>query len=430
MIRVVHVVDSLAETGGAERRLVEEVVAMSHRFADQRVVRLFERDELQDRLERAGIPVTALGLSGRRAGRTWPWAAARLHATLRRWRPDVVHTTLFTANLVGQLAARPLRIPVVSSFNRTGEIGLQRALQPGMAGWRGRTMHAIARRAARSDGVRFRAVSAYARDSNCELFRVPPSRVTVVPRGIDVEPPSPAVDRSAFGLRAGRAALRQRRPDGAGEGAASARRIVRRRAGRPARRRAGRRRRGRLRRTAQCGRPSPVTVSTAPCTSSAGARTRSALIAAADVFVFSSLSEGSPSAVLEAMALGTPVVAFDIAPVVELTGGYARLVPAGSTSELGKAMVAAYTAADREATARSATSLGGAVHPRRRRRPARRSARAAGRSAVRNGERPVSSGASLGRGVAVVSIDTELAWGEAHRRDGGARRATTAPNGR
>ena len=60
VIRIVHVVDSLAETGGAERRLVEEVVAMSDRFADQRVVRLFERDELQDRLERAGIPVTAL----------------------------------------------------------------------------------------------------------------------------------------------------------------------------------------------------------------------------------------------------------------------------------------------------------------------------------------------------------------------------------
>ena len=274
MTSVVHVVDSLAETGGAERRLVEEVVAMRHRFDDQRVVRLFERDELQGRLERAGIPVSALGLSGRRAGRTWPWAAARLHADLRRWRPDVVHTTLFTANLVGQLAARPLRIPVVSSFNRTGEIGLQRALQPGMAGWRGRTMHAIARRAAQSDRVRFRAVSAYARDSNCELFRVLPARVTVVPRGIDVEPQSLAVDRSAFGLRAGVplfvnvarmvpekaqhllveafADVRTALPDAelAVAGAAGSAEPTR------------------------AGRDRPVMVSTVPCTCSAGARTR------------------------------------------------------------------------------------------------------------------------------------------------------------
>ena len=68
-------------------------------------------------------------------GRWRPW---RLRRELRRWRPDVVHTTLFSANLVGQLAAGPLRIPVVSSFNRTGDIALQRALQPGVAGWKGR----------------------------------------------------------------------------------------------------------------------------------------------------------------------------------------------------------------------------------------------------------------------------------------------------
>ena len=79
-----------------------------------------------------------------------------------------------------------------------------------------------------------------------------------------------------------------------------------------------------------------------------------AVVAAADVFVFSSLSEGSPTAVLEAMALGTPVVAFDIAPVAELTGGHARLVPAGSTNDLARAMVAAYTAPDRDASVRSA----------------------------------------------------------------------------
>ena len=62
------------------------------------------------------------------------------------------------------------------------------------------------------------------------------------------------------------------------------------------------------------------------------------------MFVFSSLSEGSPSAVLEAMAIGTPVVAFAIAPVVELTGGHARLVPPGASDLLAGEMVAAHTA--------------------------------------------------------------------------------------
>ena len=42
-VRVVHVIDSLAGSGGAENRLVDEVVALTPRF-DQSVVRLFERD--------------------------------------------------------------------------------------------------------------------------------------------------------------------------------------------------------------------------------------------------------------------------------------------------------------------------------------------------------------------------------------------------
>ena len=109
-MRVMHVVDSLAASGGAEQRLVEEVEAIADRF-DQRVVRLYARDELQPRLERAGIPVVNLGMTGRHAGRTWPWAVLRLRRELRDWRPDVIHTTLFSANLTGQLAARTLGIP-------------------------------------------------------------------------------------------------------------------------------------------------------------------------------------------------------------------------------------------------------------------------------------------------------------------------------
>ena len=59
-IRVAHVVDSLAGSGGAENRLVEEIVAIGDRF-DHLVVRLFERDFLQGRLEAAGVPVVGLG---------------------------------------------------------------------------------------------------------------------------------------------------------------------------------------------------------------------------------------------------------------------------------------------------------------------------------------------------------------------------------
>jgi glycosyltransferase involved in cell wall biosynthesis len=353
-LRVLHVVDSLANSGGAELRLVDEAVALADRF-DQRVVCLFERDDLSERLEAAGIEVDRLGLRGARAGRTWPWAAVRVHAALRKWPPDVVHTALFTGNLVGQLAALPRRLPVVSSFNRTGDLGLQRELQPGVGTWKGRTMQSIARGVARSDAVRFRAVSAHARDSNCALFGVAPARVTVIPRGIASALSAPRLSRTAFGLEDRRplfvnvarlvpekaqhllieafASVRATLPDAqlAIAGAfGSADEVVRRA-------------------IARHGLDGSVRLL------GWRADVRS-LIATADVFVFSSLSEGSPSAVLEAMALGTPVVAFAIPPVVELTDGgrHATLVPIGSTTALAESMVSALCAAERDAAARAA----------------------------------------------------------------------------
>jgi glycosyltransferase involved in cell wall biosynthesis len=351
-MEVVHVVDSLAATGGAENRLVDEIEALAARGGiDQTVVRLYARDALQPRLEAAGVPVVALGFDAARAGRTWPLAARKLWAAWRERRPDVVHTSLFSANLVGQLAARPLRIPVVSSFNRTGDLTLQRSLQPGVAGWRGRTMQAVARTVARRGDVHYRAVSAYARDTNCALMRFPPERVTVVPRGIDLASlPAPA-PRSRWGL-----------PDGVPLVVNVARLVPEKAQHLLVDAFAAARRDLPEAVLAIVGSPGSAEpdVKAAIERHGLGDAVRllgfrddaRALVAAADVFAFSSLSEGSPGAVLEALALGTPVAAFDIPPVRELTeaGRHARLAPVGDTDVLGAAIVAASTCPRREDT--------------------------------------------------------------------------------
>ncbi len=186
-VRVVHVIDSLAGSGGAENRLVDEVVALTPRF-DQRVVRLFERDFFDVPLAAAGVPVTALGFRASTAGRAWPMIAYRLWRELRGDPPDVLHTSLFTGNLVGQLAGARLGVPVVSTFNRTGEIDLQRALQPGVSSWKGRTMQAIGRRVARLGDVHYRAVGDYARATNCKAMGLPLDACTAIPRGVHIDP--------------------------------------------------------------------------------------------------------------------------------------------------------------------------------------------------------------------------------------------------
>ena len=333
-VDVVHVIDSLAASGGAENRLVDEVVALADRHPGTRqaVVRLYARDALQPRLEAAGVPVVALGLDARRAARTWPLAARRLRAVLRERRPDVVHTALASANLVGQLAAAPLGIPVVSSFNRTGDP----ALQPD-AGWRGRVMQAVGRAAARRGDVWWRAVSAHARDA-----RVPADRVTVIPRGVALaDLPGPA-DRSAFGFPdEGPIVVNVARlvPEKAQHLLVEA--FAAARADLPG---------ARLAVVGPAGPAEPAVRAAIERHGVAGAvhllgfrDDARALVAAADVFAFSSLSEGSPGAVLEALALGTPVAAFAIEPVEDLTDGgrYARLAPPGDAPALGRAIIEA-----------------------------------------------------------------------------------------
>jgi glycosyltransferase involved in cell wall biosynthesis len=341
-MRVIHVIDSLAGSGGAENRLVDEVVAIGDRF-DQRVVRLFGRDDLQARVEAAGIPVSGLGFEAARAARTWPLAARRLRSVMTEWRPDVVHTALASGNLVGQLAARPLGVPVLSTFNRTGDLDLQRELQPGQRTWKARVMRAVARRAAGAGDVHFRALNGYTRDTNCRLLGIPTERATVIPRGISIDQPSLVTDRVALGLpdrgplfvNVGRMV-----PEKAQHLLVDALAIVRTRLPDAS-----------LVLVGPSGPAEPAVrdaidrhrLDDAVLLLGYRADARS-VVAAGDVFVFSSLSEGSPGAVIEAMAVGTPVVAFDIPPLIELTddGRYGRLASAGSAPALAQRMDEAY----------------------------------------------------------------------------------------
>lgn len=75
-----------------------------------------------------------------------------------------------------------------------------------------------------------------------------------------------------------------------------------------------------------------------------------------DVYVQSSDSEGLPNAVLEAMALETPVVATDVGGTHELitNGTHGLLVPPGDPASLAQAIEAALD--DREGAARRAAA--------------------------------------------------------------------------
>jgi glycosyltransferase involved in cell wall biosynthesis len=100
-IRVVHVITGL-DTGGAESMLAKLVGSMNQSRFDTRVVSLMAPGPVGKEIVAAGIPVESLGLRRGIPNPMAPWRLARL---LRRWRPQIVQTWLYHADLIGTLAS-------------------------------------------------------------------------------------------------------------------------------------------------------------------------------------------------------------------------------------------------------------------------------------------------------------------------------------
>ncbi len=115
-MKVLHVCKA-SGIGGAERHLLSLLPALSRAGVDTRicVAGTGSYQRFVGPLRDLGIGVTVLP-----AGPDInPMLYARLVSQARKYRPDVVHTHLIHADLHGQLAARTLRLPTVSSVHGT-----------------------------------------------------------------------------------------------------------------------------------------------------------------------------------------------------------------------------------------------------------------------------------------------------------------------
>jgi glycosyltransferase involved in cell wall biosynthesis len=355
-VRVLYLIDSLVG-GGAERSLVALAPHLLRCGADLEVATLHARPGLQGELRAAGVRLHDLAGTGGRVG----WAR-RTQRLIRERRPDLVHTTLFEADLAGRAAATLCRVPVVSSLVNVA-YGPEQHVSSGVGRLKLEAARVLDAATARRV-VRFHAVSAYVAEVMAGRLRLRRSRVEVVPRGRDprllgsrtVE--RRARSRAALGAEPATpvvlAAARQEPQKGLDtlveaipyvlSEVPTARFLV-----------AGRQ-----------GTQTPILQSLVErlgvrhAVVFLGARSDVyELLCAADLFVFPTRWEGMPGAILEAMALRAPIVASDVAPVREAVtdGVSARLVPVGSPQDLGQAIAevladpvgAAYRAANAEA---------------------------------------------------------------------------------
>ena len=153
--------------GGAETQLVNLAIRLKERGWDVRVVSMLPPQAFTEELKEAGIPLATLNM---RRGVADPRAVFRLVKILREWRPQILTSFMFHANLLGRLAGRLAGIPVnVSSIRNENFGGLWRDRIIRLTDWMGDVTTTNSKLAA--DNLIKRGV-------------VPRERIRVIPNGL------------------------------------------------------------------------------------------------------------------------------------------------------------------------------------------------------------------------------------------------------
>ncbi len=109
MIRILHVINGLA-VAGAETMLYKLLSGMDSKRFQSVVVSLSDKGDLGSRIEEAGVPIYALGM---KPGRPSPLAALRLYRLTKKFRPHILQTWLYYADLMGLVVGKLAGIPKI-----------------------------------------------------------------------------------------------------------------------------------------------------------------------------------------------------------------------------------------------------------------------------------------------------------------------------
>ena len=106
--------------GGAETQLVNLATKLKCRGWDVRVVSMLPPQAFVEELKNADIPLATLNM---RRGVADPRAVFRLLKILREWKPQILTSFMFHANLLGRIAGRLAGVPIVVSSIRNENFG-------------------------------------------------------------------------------------------------------------------------------------------------------------------------------------------------------------------------------------------------------------------------------------------------------------------
>jgi len=108
--------------GGAETMLAKLVEGIDRNRFSSTVVSMTRANALAERIEAAGVPVHGLSLS---RGVPNPMGVPRLAAIIGKFRPDILQTWMYHANLLGLIAARAAGVPSLVWNIRSSDLDLR-----------------------------------------------------------------------------------------------------------------------------------------------------------------------------------------------------------------------------------------------------------------------------------------------------------------
>jgi len=338
-VRLLFVIPGISG-GGSERSLRELVPTLVEGGIDVSIVYMVERaTDNKDELQRSGARlhrITEHRLDGR---------VRAIRRAIASTRPDIVHTTLFDADLAGRLAAwrPPGCSPVVLSSIVNTSYDRARLADPNVLPWKLHAVQLVDGWTARHLTDHFHAVSYAVKDAAVHVLGIGPDRVTVVARGRDARrlgtPSSERRARSRASLGLGRDArvivtVGRQEFQKAQVDLVDAFDLI-----------AGHHTNAQLLLVGRAGSQSrELTARIARSPHADRIRTLGArddvpdILAAADVFALPSVYEGLPGAVTEAMALALPVVASRLPTLSDVVedGRSGFLVPPRAPERLGE----------------------------------------------------------------------------------------------